>query len=264
MSESVFDQILRSGEALGIDTYMSGIPGFAAERSYSEEQLAAIREVFAHIEAAREESVAATLLSMSRLPIKQPKTFESFDFTRIHCKSMDALMSLKTLAPLYARRNLAFIGPQGVGKTHLAMAFGRECCRRGMKVYYLKASELSRKLSESLKFGRSRAAVNGLVRPSCLIIDEVGRCKFDRESTRLFFDVVDKRCEKDGPNTIIFTSNKTADKWGEFFSEDDSLLCALDRIFDNATVFMIKGESYRGRGLETILVQTGAAKLQTK
>jgi hypothetical protein len=30
-------------------------------------------------------------------------------------------------------------------------------------------------------------------------------------------------------------------KWGEFFSEDSSLLCSLDRIFDIATVFTIKG-----------------------
>ena len=264
MSESVFDQILKNGQSLGIGAYMSGIAGFAAEHGYSPEQLAAVQEVLALIESVHEETVVNSLLGMSRLPLKQPKTFDGFDFSRIHCKSMETLMSLKTLAPLYARKNLAFIGPQGVGKTHLAMAFGRECCRKGMKTYYLKASELSQKLSDALKFGRSKSVVNGLVRPSCLIIDEVGRCVFDKESTRLFFDVIDRRGDKEGPNSMVFTSNKTADKWKDFFNEDDSLLCALDRIFDNATVFMIKGESYRGRGLETVLVQAGNSKPQTK
>ena len=56
---------------------------------------------------------------------------------------------------------------------------------------------------------------------------------------------------------MIFTSNKTPDTWGEYFDETDSLLCALDRIFDNARVFMMKGESYRGRKLETIAIEAG-------
>ena len=55
---------------------------------------------------------------------------------------------------------------------------------------------------------------------------------------------------------MIFTSNKSPDKWGEFFSEDSSLLCALDRIFDAATVFMIKGNTYRGRKCETVALST--------
>ena len=37
-------------------------------------------------------------------------------------KGLEKLKSITTLAPLYAHRNLAFIGPAGTGKTHLAMA----------------------------------------------------------------------------------------------------------------------------------------------
>ena len=44
---------------------------------------------------------------------------------------------------------------------------------------------------------------------------------------------------------MIFTSNLTPDKWRDFFREEDSLLCALDRTFDAATVYLMKGESYR-------------------
>ena len=35
------------------------------------------------------------------------------------------------------------------------------------------------------------SAISGLVRPSCLIIDEIGRSIFDMENTRLFFDMID-------------------------------------------------------------------------
>ena len=76
----------------------------------------------------------------------------------------------------------------------------------------------------------------------------------------MFFDMVDRRHNKEGPNTMIFTSNMSPNKWGEFFSEDSSLLCALDRIFDNAPVFMMKGNSYRGKRLETRAIETGRPK----
>ena len=52
---------------------------------------------------------------------------------------------------------------------------------------------------------------------------------------------------------MIFTSNMQPDTWSEFFTEDSTLLCALDRIFDDASVFIIKGESYRGKKQETAI-----------
>jgi DNA replication protein DnaC len=51
------------------------------------------------------------------------------------------------------------------------------------------------------------------VKPTCLIIDEFGYCDFDKENTRLFFDVVDRRYSKDMPNPMILTSNVEPDKW---------------------------------------------------
>ena len=76
----------------------------------------------------------------------------------------------------------------------------------------------------------------------------------------MFFDIIDRRYNKELPNTLILTSNKSPDKWSEFFSEDSSLLCALDRIFDDAVVYVIKGDSYRGKNLETYSITTAAAK----
>ena len=73
----------------------------------------------------------------------------------------------------------------------------------------------------------------------------------------MFFDVIDRRYNKDGPKTTILTSNLEPAQWGEFFSEDSSLLCTLDRIFDTATVFLIKGESYRGHDCKTVKMTAG-------
>ena len=57
---------------------------------------------------------------------------------------------------------------------------------------------------------------------------------------------------------MIFTSNKNPALWREDFEEDATLLCTLDRIFDDATVFKLRGEkSFRGKKLETVSLQTG-------
>ena len=65
---------------------------------------------------------------------------------------------------------------------------------------------------------------------------------------------------KEGNYNMIFTSNKNPALWREDFDEDATLLCALDRIFDDATVFKLRGESFRGKKLETVSLQTGKVK----
>lgn len=72
------------------------------------------------------------------------------------------------------------------------------------------------------------------------------------ENTRLFFDMIDRRCSKEGPNCMIFTSNLPPDKWRDFFREEDSLLCALDRTFDAATVYLMKGGKLSRTKLENL------------
>lgn len=264
MSDTSIDKIYRCIETLKINAYAGDLAGFLDAENMSPEEIHAISRMLEHLCQQKEETIRHTLLKMSRLPLKEPKSFESFDFSNVHGKHLEALKNLPALTAIYAHKNLAFIGPQGVGKTHLAMAYGRECCNRGLKTYFLKATELNQKLMDAIKYGREGSTINGLVKPSCLIIDEIGRCVFNRECTRMFFDMVDRRYNKDGPNTMIFTRNRTPDKWGEFFDEDSSLLCALDRIFDDATVFMMKGESYRGKKLETVAIETGRQRAGNK
>lgn len=264
MNESLFLQIQESAVYLGLDLNAQETADLALKMGFTVEQLQAVNVLLAQLKGKKKEQIVVTLLKLSRLPTKEPKTFENFDFTQLRGKNTAALQSLPELSALFAHKNLAFIGPQGVGKTHLAMAYGRKCCELGMKTYFLKATELNQKFTEARRVGRDSSLINSLVKPSCLIIDEVGRCVFDKENTRMFFDVVDRRYNKEGPNTMIFTSNQGPDKWGEFFKEDSSILCALDRIFDDATVFMIKGNSYRGRKRETIALSAGENLIQSQ
>ena len=85
-----------------------------------EGKLAALEAVFAYLADKHHDQVIETLLKLSRLPQKAPKTFEGFDFDRIRGCDAAALRRLPALSNLHARKNLAFIGPGGIGKTHLA------------------------------------------------------------------------------------------------------------------------------------------------
>ena len=258
MTESSYDRIARSSDYLKLNISAEEIAGCLAKLNMSQEEIEKTADFFGLLEERKREAVVNTCLKLSRLPLTEPKTFDNFDFSYVNSNEPDKLKNLCTLSPLYEHRNLAFIGPPGIGKTHLAMAFGRACCELGNKAYFLKATELNQRLIQARKNGSVGNTINGLVKPSCLIIDEMGRCKFDKENTRIFFDIIDRRASKEGPNCMIFTSNKSPSQWKEDFDEDDTLLCALDRIFDNAIVYMMDGKSYRGRKLETIAVKVGS------
>lgn len=255
---SLYDRVREHADALGMTISAGELAELAVRCDMGAGELSAIEALLSYLRDKRRDQVINTLLRLSRLPQKAPKTFEGFDFDRIRGRDAAALRKLPALSNLHARKNLAFIGPGGIGKTHLAQAYGRQCCLNGFKTYYIKATELRDKLKKAVASGRSSRAVASLVKPSCLIIDEVGRCTFDRACTDLFFDVVDRRYEKDCPNTMILTSNTPASNWDEFFTGDETLLCALDRIFDRATVFIMKGASYRGAELETLTVESAA------
>ncbi len=257
MNKSVFEQIEASAKVIRIDLTAESMAKLASDNEFTEEQLNAIAVTLGYLQENKNQTVVNALLRMSRLPLKAPKTFENFYFDRLRGRDRKAIQELGTLSAMFAHENLAFIGPPGVGKTHLAMAYGRACCESGYKAYYLTGNELNRKLTQARNLGHESRVITSLVKPSCLIIDEIGRCVFDKANTRMFFDVIDRRYTKEGPNTTIFTSNKQPDQWQEFFSEDDTLLCTLDRVFDRASVYMFKGESYRGVNLRTIGIEIG-------
>ena len=260
MTETVFEKITAAVSTLKLDFSSEEFALYAEEHELSEAEMTAVASVFAYLSEKKQQTTVHTLLRLSRLPTKAPRTFENFDFSLLKGRDVEQLKALPSLSAIYSHRNLAFIGPAGTGKTHLAQAFGYACCQHGMKTYFIKASELRDRFLAAKRSGKTDSCLNGLVRPSCLIIDEIGHCEFDKECTRMFFDLIDRRYNKEGNYNMIFTSNKNPALWREDFNEDATLLCALDRIFDDATVFKLRGESFRGKKLETISLQTGKVK----
>ena len=134
MNDSVFEAVETSSRILRLDFSSIGFAKLAEEQDFSEEQIQAVGVVFKHLQNKKVDTTIHTLLKMSRLPLKDPKTFENFDFSVIKGRDANRLKTLPSLSAIYAHRNLAFIGPAGTGKTHLAQAFGYACCQRGIKL----------------------------------------------------------------------------------------------------------------------------------
>ena len=143
MNETIFEQVESFGSVLKLDFSAEEFAQFAEDQELSETGLEAVRAVFSYLSRKKQQTTIQTLLKMSRLPTKAPKTFENFDFSLLKGKDVERLRVLPSLNAIYSHRNLAFIGPAGTGKTHLAQAFGYACCQHGLKTYFIKGASPS-------------------------------------------------------------------------------------------------------------------------
>ena len=144
MNDFSYERIEQCCKTLRLDLTAAELALLASEKDMSPEQLAALDFVLNHLREKKEIATVQMIMKTSRLPAKNPKTFDNFDFSAIKGKpdEVERLKNLKTLAAIHGHKNLAFIGPPGTGKTHLAQAFGYECCQHGLKTYFIKMSEL--------------------------------------------------------------------------------------------------------------------------
>lgn len=102
-----------------------------------EREPGAVADVFACLAERRRQNKVETCLKTGRLPPEAPKTFANFDFDRLRGADRAAIEQPPAMANLYARRSLASVGPEGVGRTHLARAYARGCCERGMQSHHV-------------------------------------------------------------------------------------------------------------------------------
>ena len=171
MDSLIFDEIEKTAAYLKLGISAQEVADVALKNKYDDDKVCAISEFLNYLKEKRHDNLVSMLQKMSRIPLKNPKTFDNYDFGRINGKNVDLLKSLSSLSSLYAHKNLAFIGPQGVGKTHLAMAFGYECCQKMMKAYFIKMTELNDLFTEARKYDRVSRVMTRLIKPSCLIVD---------------------------------------------------------------------------------------------
>ena len=170
------------------------------------------------------------------------KRLEDFDLDFQPSIDRAVISDLASLRFAHNAENLVFLGPPGVGKSHLAIAMGIEAVNAGFKVYFANAGTLVEGLKNVNVKGILEKKLKFLAKYDVLIIDEMGYLPFDSEGAHCFFQLVSRRYEK---SSMIFTSNKSYGEWGEIFHDHVIAAAILDRILHHCTTVNIKGESYR-------------------
>ncbi len=199
-------------------------------------------------------------LKLAHFPFQ--KTLEQFDFGFQPSLDQRQVEELATLNFVAEGRNVVLLGPPGVGKTHLAVALGLKACLAGYTVYCTSGLELARRLVASLADDSLDQQFLALSKCKLLIIDELGYLPYERQQATLIFQLVARRYER---LATIVTTNKGFAQWGEVFGGDQAVASAiLDRLLHHATVFNIRGASYRLKDREQALGFSVESKPSTK
>ncbi len=181
-------------------------------------------------------------LKISGLPFI--KSIDEFDFAFQPKLNRQKVMSLFDLTFIREKGNVIFLGPPGVGKTHLAVSLALKACQAGVSIYFTNMEDLIRKLKKDWDAGRPGRG-RSYHKSALVVVDEVGYTPVDREECNLFFRFIANRYEK--ASTII-TSNKAFSDWTELFHDPIIVTAFLDRLLHHSVVINIRGSSYRLRG----------------
>jgi DNA replication protein DnaC len=224
------------GALEALDTVLSGVDGGKLSPAEAIEDL-----LGAQIQLRNNRRLQAAMRS-SRLPAV--KTLADFDFSFQPSIKREQIESLHELGFIERRENVIFLGPPGVGKTHLAISLAIAAAQYGRKVYYGTLADLITSLEEAQAAGRLTHRLKTLTHPPVLVVDEIGYLPISPTGAMLFYQLMARRYER---ASTVLTSNKSFEEWGEVFGDDVMAGALIDRLLHHCHIVNIRGNSYRMR-----------------
>ncbi len=139
-------------------------------------------------------------------------------------------------------KNLLLLGPNGVGKTHLAAGICRSLFALDRSARFYTGTALVQELQRASADYALAKALNRLDRYALLVIDDIGSIRKVEAETSVLFELVVHRYER---RSLLVTINQPFSERENVFSTSAMTVAAVDRLVDHSTIIQINGESYR-------------------
>lgn len=188
----------------------------------------------------RDEKTRKERIAQAKFPAL--KMLDTFDFAEI--PGLDKRLVLKLFKGQYLQlgENIVFIGGQGTGKTHLAIALGIAACNETKRVRFFTAADLVHQLLEAKDEKQVLRYQQQLSRYELLIVDELGRVECTPDGAALLAQVLSNRYEC---TATIITTNLEFKQWSSVFCTQQLTAAVLDRVMHHSHIVEANGESYR-------------------
>jgi len=178
--------------------------------------------------------------SQSGLP--ERKDLSDFDWGYNPRLPRRDILELATCKFIDAHEGALFIGPPGLGKSHVAKALAQLAVSRGYKVLYREAHQLIDDIHEARELGELRKYRQQLNNAELLVIDDLFLRKLPTTAGEELADVIMSRYEK---HSMIITSNRPVDDWGKLLGDVVVVTPLLDRLMHHAHLLKFEGKSWR-------------------
>ncbi|WP_139192875.1 IS21-like element helper ATPase IstB [Anaerobacillus arseniciselenatis] len=206
-----------------------------------------LRELLTYEEKRREEKMIEKHLKWAKFPYE--KSLEEFNLKELPSLSTRQLKQLQELSWLEESFNLVFLGPPGVGKTHISIGLGLEAVHRGHRVSFISMGELVPLLKTEEFLRKSQLRMKRIKEADLVIIDDLMYMAMDQNEANLFFHLINHLYER---SSIILTSNKGPEEWGDLLGDQGITTAILDRLLHRSEVIHFDGASHRIKYRESL------------
>lgn len=189
------------------------------------------------------------ILRRKRASLPSEKTLMTFDFGFQRSVSKEQMLRLSDMTWVEQAFNVCFLGPPGVGKTHLALSLSVRALDLGYSVAFETLDNLMKCLKTESISGVSSRRLKYIRKVALVVIDEAGFMPLSPAEANMFFGFVSSMAER---TSLIITSNKGFDEWAEFLGDATITTAILDRLIHHCEIINMTGNSYRLEHRETI------------
>lgn len=173
---------------------------------------------------------------------RDTKSLEDFDWAFNTGVKRSQIYQLATCAFVRERRDLLFLGPPGLGKSHLAQALGLQAIKAGFAVLYRSIFDLVRDFQAEQSPAELDRLLQRHLKAELLIIDDMGLKTLPPKAGEILLELVMRRYEN---RSTLMTSNRPIEEWGKLLNDVAAASAILDRFLHHAEVVQFTGKSYR-------------------